>query len=298
MPTCCSSHNFHSPQSLVCKNSLGAAGNGMGFIQSIKNSLLFGIIEDFISALCDFLRAKEDSKGFSNSWKNLLLLDLIVKDWNFLSVWIFELSSYQRVSGNDSTGLRESVEHNRRDQWSCDQHCGIWDFFISSSWILSVFLDFGVSHQHIHSGNLVIGKDGISIVLGVVSIFWSDISSLNSWIKFMIFISDWDKERMDTVFLVIDNQIGKDYGMVSENTQITDPPFGPSCTVTVYDETLWRGIICGSCHETLNIRSMPELSLCIASENLSFQSWLKEHLFLFFRAKVVQSSHEHVKVER
>jgi hypothetical protein len=43
---------------------------------------------------------------------------------------------------------------------------------------------------------------------------------------------------------------------------------------------------------------MPELSLCIASENLSFQSWLKEHLFLFFRAKVVQSGHEHVKVER
>lgn len=113
----------------------------------------------------------------------------------------------------------------------------------------------------------------------------------------MIFISDRDKKCMDTVFLVIDDQIGEDDGMISENTQITDPPFGTSCTVTVYDETLWWGIICGSCHQTLDIRSMTELSLCIASKNLSFESWLKEHLFLFFRAKVVQSGHEHVKVE-
>lgn len=54
----------------------------------------------------------------------------------------------------------------------------------------------------------------------------------------MIFISDRDKKCMDTVFLVIDDQIGEDDGMISENTQITDPPFGTSCTVTVYDETL------------------------------------------------------------
>jgi hypothetical protein len=62
---------------------------------------------------------------------------------------------------------------------------------------------------------------------------------------------------MDTVFLVIDDQIGKHDGMIGVHTQITDPPLCAYSSVTINDEALCCGVIrcCG--HEALNIRPVP-----------------------------------------
>lgn len=99
------------------------------------------------------------------------------------------------------------------------------------------------------------------------------------------------------MFLVVDDQVGKDNGMIRINTQIADPPFRTCSSVTVNDETLWCGVISGSCHETLHIRAMSKFGLCIASKDLAFHGRFQEHFLLFFRTQVIQCHHEHVKMQ-
>lgn len=225
----------------------------MSFIKPVKNSFVLCVIEHFQSSLRDFLSPKKVSKSFCNSWNDFFLLDLVIEDGNFFTIWVFELRSDKRVAGDDGASFRKSKKECSWDERSCNEHSCIWDLFVSSSGVVAVFLYFSVSHEHVHSRDSVLGENCVTVVLVVVAVFGADIACFDSGEKFVALVSDRDQKRMDAVFLVVDDEVGEDNCVVGVDTQIADPPFGACSAVAVNDEILWVGVISCGGHEALNI---------------------------------------------
>lgn len=79
--------------------------------------------------------------------------------------------------------------------------------------VLSCAGYLSVLHQHVLPGDLVVGEPKVPIVLAVVSILRPDVANLNSWEWLMICISDGHNESMSAIFLILDDELGKDNGV-------------------------------------------------------------------------------------
>lgn len=142
----------------------------------------FSFIKYLISHFSNSIRSKETSKSFSNSRNNLLLLKLIIHNWDLFSIRIFKLSSYKRISRNNKASLRKSIKNYSWNQRSYNQHSSIRYFLITSSRILTSFWYLRIFHQHIHSWYSILSKFSITIIFIIISIFWSNITCLHTWI--------------------------------------------------------------------------------------------------------------------
>ncbi len=130
MSSTSSSHYFCALQNILGKDSLHSTWNDMGFIQTIEFTL-FSACKNFISKFSNTLCCKPSCVGFSNFRNNLLLLSLIVKNWNLHTFWIFELSSWYGVASNNCANFCDAISQNFSDVRSCNKHSSIWYLFIS-----------------------------------------------------------------------------------------------------------------------------------------------------------------------
>jgi hypothetical protein len=54
----------------------------------------------------------------------------------------------------------------------------------------------------------------------------------------VVLVSDRDQKGVDAVFLVANDEVGEDDGVVGVDTQITNPPLGTGSAIAVNDESL------------------------------------------------------------
>jgi hypothetical protein len=86
MSTSSSSQNLHPSQGVIGQYGFGSASHCMSFIQLVKNTSFFGILEHLERHFSDFLCSKEVSKSLCDTGYDLLLLELIIKDWDLLAI--------------------------------------------------------------------------------------------------------------------------------------------------------------------------------------------------------------------
>lgn len=81
--------------------------------------------------------------------------------------------------------------------------------------------------------------------------------------------------------------------MSSQDAQIANPPFCRTNVRSINYEGLCFGIVRGCSFYRLNVRTMAELSLSIAAQNLSPDCRFVEYFLLFICTKVVKCMQKH-----
>lgn len=105
-------------------------------------------------------------------------------------------------------------------------------------------------------------------------------------------VSDLDDERMGSVGLSIDDQLSHHHGVVGSSTQRADPPLGGSQAGRVDDEGLVLGAPGRGRLETADVRTVAQLRLRIASDDLVFLCPVQEELVLLWSSLLSKSDLE------
>lgn len=163
-------------------------------------------------------------------------------------------------------------------------HCSIDNTRIAGGNKLSVLGHRNISVEHIVSRNLNIVEDKESVVFAVVSVFGANITDINAW-KWLVclHVSKLHHERLDTISLSIDNELSVDNSVVSNKTELTDPPFGSFHFGSVEDKAISFFTESCSCQEILDIRTVTKLSLSIATNDLHLNGIIKPSTLLLIR---------------
>lgn len=214
---------------------------------------------------------------------------MIVKDGHFLAFTVFKLSSVEGVSDRNDAGLSQPIVAGEWYSRSDHQHGCIWDLLVPSSLIFPCARHLCVFHQHVLSGDFVVRELQIPVVFAVISIFGAYVPDLHSWEWVVIRISDGDQKGMGSILLILDNELCKDNSVSGVNSQVANPPLNGWGLGHMHDESVII-LIVGCCGlEALDIWSMSQFCLGIATKNLPSDSWLQELFNLFICAQVRQS---------
>jgi hypothetical protein len=147
--------------------------------------------------------------------------------------------------------------------------------------------------QHILSRNFVIVHDKVAIVLTVVPPFRSNVAHFNPWKRLMVVVPNRNNKSVKSMIFAFDHELGENASMVSEDSQITDPPLSSFAVWSIHDKTFTCLVIGGSSHQTFDVRAVTQLSLGIAPDELISFSWFKKHLDLLIVTKVSEGDDEH-----
>lgn len=102
----------------------------------------------------------------------------------------------------------------------------------------------------------------------------------------MIMVSDGHKKSMDSILFILDDQLREHNGMVRIHAEIANPPLRSLNTRCIHYKSLILIVISRSCHQRLNIGTMPKFSLRVTAQYLPTESWFQEELNLLFSAEV------------
>lgn len=207
---------------------------------------------DFLHALMEYLKtfflSGLEGINFCNDWEYFIKLRLVVENGSFNSFRIFELLAYKRVPGGNGGSSRHDSSTSLNKSNSNFHHSGIANFFIGWFAENTLFGYFGISHEHLISGNDYIFHDEVAIVFGSIADFGANISHFNAWEGFMSFrISDLDNECLDSIVFVFDDQLGMGDYMSTGQTKVTGPELHPIDAIGVESEGLGLRVIDSSC---------------------------------------------------
>lgn len=93
-------------------------------------------------------------------------------------------------------------------------------------------------------------------------------------------VTDLYNEWVRTVVLAIDIQLSHHYGVVGRATKRSNPPLGGCQCGGVDGECLIVGVPSGGGFQATHVRSVTELGLSVATNNLVFLSAFEEQLVL------------------
>lgn len=126
----------------------------------------------------------------------------------------------------------------------------------------------------------------------------TDISSHDAGQKSVILHrTDRDAEGMRTIVLSVRNQASHDNGVVGSLTESSNPPLASSEVWGVELKLVGLGDVGGGGLDALDVRSVSDLSLGIASNDLVAKGTLEEELVLLLSSLGDQGRHEHAAVE-
>lgn len=158
VPSCSSSQNLQSSESVFSGECLDGAGNDVGLLQPIKD-VVVGVAEDCLCKFKDAFKGEEVGEYLRDPWEQLLLLQLVVHDGHFLSLIILELPAVQRVPGEDDDGLGSLGEGKEGDLCANHEHSRVGDFLVACNSVCAICADAVVLHEHHSPPDPVVAED-------------------------------------------------------------------------------------------------------------------------------------------
>mmetsp|Transcript_94744 Transcript_94744/g.203533 ORF Transcript_94744/g.203533 Transcript_94744/m.203533 type:complete len:252 (-) Transcript_94744:73-828(-) len=126
-----------------------------------------------------------------------------------------------------------------------------------------------ILHGHVCTRNAHMIKATEAVVLVVVTDLGTNVANRNSWQGFMRrHVTDRDHEVVDAEVTATHEQASVDDGVIGSATQGSRPPLCAGCGGAVNLDFVALRHIGRRCLERPDITTMPELSLCIATNHL------------------------------
>ena len=223
-------------------------------------------------------------------------MGLIIKNIHFFFALRDSLFSEHGVSGWNDDGLSKQFRTYITDDFSNIHHCSIAYPSISYLFEFSTIRYLSILCKEVIFGNSDTSKVEIAILFGMETNFRSNVASFDSWKPIIVFVFDWNQERIYSIIFSIDDCLSKDHSMVGKEWYFSRPIFSTWGSGWVNDPLLSGPIVDGSSFKTSDIWAMADLSLSIAASNLAASGLIKIQFFMLLCAHKLNVLNKHAKV--
>lgn len=241
------------------------------------------------------LSGEVESESGGQQWEKTelnhgVIQDLVLSRVVGHVVAVLELATYGTITGrNGDTASEDGAGH--QDDGGADPGHGSVDesSVLWANELASVLVDRGVAGQHVDVWDLEVVEEEESVVHGVVSELWTDISNVDAVERLVgLEIADLHHEWVWAVGLAGEDELGHDNGMGGGAAEGANPPLGGSEVWRVNNKGLVGWIPgCGGL-ETADVGAVAKLGLCVTSNVLVSLCWLEEELLLLLGGLVLE----------
>jgi hypothetical protein len=151
----------------------------VGFLQDAEVAIE-DVLVILLAACSNLIASDSNSKVFSNSWQNLILLCLVIHDGDLLLLSVSKLLSEETVTQCDNDRQAIDFGNCARDELSDEHHGSIADSRVTNCFEVSFIAYLHVFVEEVALWNSDVVEEHVAILFGVEANFWTNVASLNS----------------------------------------------------------------------------------------------------------------------
>ena len=216
----------------------------------------------------DFVAPDRHRVVLRYSRDQLLLLRLVLHYGPFPLVLVWKLPAEERVPGSYCDGYPVESGQRAADYLSNKHHSPVAYPRVAHLLELSAVRNLDVFGEKVLLGHSHTPQIHKPVFLGVEANFRSDVSALDARQPVIVLILDLHQKGQNSVVFALDPGLRKDYGVISQERQLSRPVLARTDSRRVDDPFPGGGIVLSSGFETANVRPMAQLGLCVTAHDL------------------------------
>ena len=291
------SQHFYSVLTHFAVEAFSKAKVGVSFLKEGK-IIFLNILAVFHTDLSDLGPSHCEGIVLGYSGNDLFLLSLILQHINFPFFIVNPLTSEKRVPRGSNDDSTKNPGVGVDDSFPDEHHRSETHPWISNFLELAFITDLSIFCEEISFGNPDVSEIEVAVFLSVETKFGPDISHLHSRQFLEVLAPDGDQKGVDPIVLALDDSLGKNDGIVSEEGHVPWPVFGRRGGGRVHYPLLCGRVVGGGGFEAPDVRPVTHFGLSVAAPDLTVDCLLKVESLVLLGPHEVDVLGEHTEVDR